>query len=192
MSTPYRSTQAIGKAMKRAQTSLPSSPRKKRYVVESLAKKVGLIGDSSPSSSTCNYGALSEDTKQVVHAFYSSNDITWQAPGHKDRVIIREINAEGAKVKRTEQVRHMLISLREAYNKFSESPASTNIGLSKFCELRPKKVKLFDHIPHHVCVCSYHENIHLLLVVLNKYTTLSVDFQGFINQITCDSSKKSV
>ena len=69
--------------------------------------------DSSPSSSTCNYGALSEDTKQVVHAFYSSNDITWQAPGRKDRVIIREINTEGAKVKRTEQVRYMLVSLRE-------------------------------------------------------------------------------
>ncbi len=86
----------------------------------------------------------------------------------------------------------MLMSLREAYNKFSESHASMNIGLSKFCELSPKKVKLFDHIPHHVCVCSYHENIRLLLVVLNKYTMLSVDFQGFINQITCDSSKKSL
>ena len=46
----------------------------------------------------------------------------------------------------------MLMSLREAYNKFSESHASTNIGLSKFCELRPKDVKLFDHIPHHVCI----------------------------------------
>ena len=76
----------------------------------------------------------------------------------------------------------MLMSLREAYHKFSESHASMNIGLSKFCELRPKNVKLFDHIPHHICVCSYNENIHLLLVVLNKYTTLSVDFQDFINQ----------
>ena len=62
MSTPYHTTQAIGKAMKRAQTSLPLSPRKIRYVVESLAKKVGLSIDSSPSSSTCNYGAVSEDT----------------------------------------------------------------------------------------------------------------------------------
>ena len=85
---------------------------------------------------------------------------------------------------------YMLMSLREAYSKFSESHASTNIGLLKFCELRPKDVKLFDHIPHHVCICSYHENIRLLLVVLNKYTTPSVDFQSFINQITCDSSKK--
>ena len=76
MSTPYRSTQATGKAMKRAQTSLPSSPRKIRYVVESIAKKVGLSVDSSPSSSTCNYGALSEDAKLVVHVFYSSNDTT--------------------------------------------------------------------------------------------------------------------
>ena len=72
--------------------------------MEFLAKTVGLSVDSSPSSSTCNYGAVSEDTKQVVHALYSSNDITWQAPGRKDREIIKEINTEGAKVKRTEQV----------------------------------------------------------------------------------------
>ena len=39
----------------------------------------------------------------------------------------------------------MLMSLREAYNNFSESHGSMNIGLSKFCELRPKNVKLFDH-----------------------------------------------
>ena len=84
---------------------------KKRYVVESLGKKVGLSIDSSTSSSTCNYGALSEDTKLVVHTFCSSNDITWQTPGDKDRIIIREINTEGAKVKRTEQVGYMLKSL---------------------------------------------------------------------------------
>ena len=53
--------------------------------MESLAKKSWASVDSSPSSSTCNYGALSEDMKQVVHAFYSSNDITWQTPGRKDR-----------------------------------------------------------------------------------------------------------
>ena len=89
--------------MKRAQTSFPSSPRKIRYIVESLAKSVGLSVNSSLSSCTLNYDALSENTKQEVLDFYN-NDITWQAPGLKDRVIIREIGADGVKVKRTEQV----------------------------------------------------------------------------------------
>ena len=53
----------------------------------------------------------------------------------------------------------MLMSLREAHSKFRESHANTKIELAKFCELRPKNVKLFDLISHHVCVCSYHENI---------------------------------
>ena len=42
IATPYRSTQARGKAIKRAQASLPISPRKRQCVVESLAKTVGL------------------------------------------------------------------------------------------------------------------------------------------------------
>ena len=68
---------------------------------------------------------------------------------------MREINTESAKVKRTEQVGHMLMSLREAYNKFSESHASTNIGISKFCELKSKKVELFDHIHTSPCLCMF-------------------------------------
>ncbi len=53
----------------------------------------------------------------------------------------------------------MLMSLKEAHNKFVEENPD-----SKFYELRPDKIKLFDHIPHNVCVCSYYENVRLLLV----------------------------
>ena len=59
------------------------------------------------------------------------------------------------------------------------------------CELQPSNIKLFDHIPYDVCMCSYHENIRLLLVALKEHTELSVNFQGFINQVTCDSSQNS-
>ena len=63
------------------------------------------------------------------------------------------------KTKRTEQVRYLLMSLKEAYSKFAEKHTDSKIGLSKFCEFRPTHVKLFEHIPHHVCVCVYHENV---------------------------------
>ena len=67
-SIPYRSTQARGKAIKRAQSALPSSPRKRQCVVESLAKTVGLQVNDSPLSTPHGYSAISEETKQLVHA----------------------------------------------------------------------------------------------------------------------------
>ncbi len=190
-STPYRTTQALGKAVKRAQLGLPSSPSKRLYIVQSLAKKVGLSVEGSPSSSNGdNPRALSQETKELVHLFYHNDDISWQAPGRKDRIIIRESDEHGVKTKRTEQVRYMLMSLKEAFNKFKEINTGTKIGLSKFCELRPECVKSFDHIPHQVCVCPYHENVRLLLTALKGYTQLSVDFHSFIDKVTCNSSEK--
>ena len=169
-STPYRTSQFLGKAVKWAQVSLPSSPRKRGCVIENIAIKAGLsIANSSPSQKR----GLSEETKGAVNAFYFNNDITWQAPGRKDRIIIREVNSDGKIEKRTEQTQYMLMSLSEAYAKFEEHP-SHKIGRSKFCELRPKNVKLFDHIPHHVCVCSYHDNVRLLLIALREHTSLAV------------------
>ena len=147
--------------------------------------------NSSSSKSTNNSRGLSDVTKQLVHAFYITDDISWQAPGRKDRVIIRETDDEGGKVKRTEQVRYLLMSLKEAFYKFTEVNPNIKIGLSKFCELRPRRVNLFDNILHNVCVCSYHENVCLLLVALKEHTQLSVDFRQFIDQITCDSPAKA-
>ena len=187
--TPYRSTQALGKAVKRVQLSLPSSPRKKRCVIQNLAKRVGIeVLEELPLPHRSN--GLSESTKMLVNNFYLSDDISWQAPGRKDRVIIREVN-EGRKEKRTEQARYMLTSLKEAHFKFLEDHPSDKIGLSKFCELRPSNVKLFDHIPHHVCVCSYHENVRLLLAALKEHTSLQTEFQDFICQMTCDAQAEA-
>ena len=33
-------------------------------------------------------------------------------------------------------------------------------------EVRPPNVKPFDHLPHQVCLCIYHDNVQLLLVAL--------------------------
>ena len=52
-------------------------------------------------------------------------------------------------------------------------------------------MKLFDQIPHQVCVCSYHENVRLLLVALKEHTSLNTDFSAFIEQVTCDASSKN-
>ncbi len=41
-----------------------------------------------------------------------------------------------------------------------------------------------------MCVCSYHENVRLLLVALREHTSLLVEFQDFIAQVTCDPQAK--
>ena len=64
---------------------------------------------------------------------------------------------------------YLMMSLKEAHNKFVESDPDAKISLGKFCELRPERVKLFDHIHHYVCACSYHENARLLLISLKEH-----------------------
>lgn len=164
---------------------MPSSPRKKWCVIENLAKQVGLeIVISAPPQRS---SALSEDTKSAVNAYYLSIDVTWQAPGRKDRVIIQEKNSEGKVEKGTEQTQYMVMSLMEAHAKFDKDHPN-KIGLGKFYNLRPANVKLFDHIPHHVYLCSYHENVCLLLVALREHTSLPVEFHISRSQMNCDTN----
>ena len=125
--TPYRSRQALGKAMKRLKHSLPSSPRKQLFVVEKLARSVGVPVCSSKKS----ISAQSEESREVVHSFYRTDDISWQAPGRKDRIIIRETTEKGKRIKTTQQVRYMMMSLREAYNSFKEQHPTIKMSLSK-------------------------------------------------------------
>ena len=100
-STPYRSTQSLGKAMKRARTSLPKSPRKQRCVVSKLAESMGLnVSTNSSFSTPCHGSVLSTDTKKCVVELYNNSDTSWQAPGRKDQVIIREMVA-GERLKTT-------------------------------------------------------------------------------------------
>jgi len=110
--TPYRLRQSLGKAIKRLQAGLPLSPRKQRFVVETFAKSVGIaVSSSSSQQSTL---AESEDCAALVNFFYSTDDISWKAPGRKDHVIIRSISEDGQKTTTTQQTRYMLMSLREA------------------------------------------------------------------------------
>ena len=109
-SSPYQTKQATGRALKRLARSLPKSPRKKRFVVAKIAKQVGLtVQGVGPSTRK----GLSNETIDKIIAFYNNNEVSWQAPGIKDRIIIREVNSTGEKVKRTEQLRYL--SSKEYY-----------------------------------------------------------------------------
>ena len=71
------------------------------------------------------------------------------------------------------------MSLSEAHGPFLQTQACVLIDKSKFCELRPPHVKLNDKIPHHVGVCFYHENVCLLLSVLQVHSQLNASFSDF-------------
>ena len=145
-----------------------------------LAESMGLnVSTNSSPSTPCHGCALSTDTKKCVVEFYNNSDISRQAPGRKDRVIIRE-TVEGERLKTTDaHVTERGVQVQGGISK---------VGLTKFCEWRPAHVKLLDQIPHQVCVCVYscHENVRLLLVALKEHT----DFAAFTEQVTCDPSTK--
>ena len=153
----------------RVRSSMLYSPRKRLAVATAVAKEVGLTV-LGPSTVPVVKRGLPENVAKEVQDFYLQDDITWQAPGRKDRVIIRE-RKEGKKVKTIIQARYMLMSLAEAHSIYCKESTNT-IGLSKCCDLRPKQVKLFDTLPHNVCICPYHENVRLLLKALQCETGL--------------------
>jgi len=149
--SPYRPAQAMGKAVKRVRSSLPCSPRKRKAVAAALAKEVGLKGQLPNLKCTGNQ-CLDEETQGKVVDFYLRDDISWQAPGRKDHVIIRNKDGQGRKTKTYVQSKYMLMSLAEAHKLFTTEHADSSVSRSKFCELRPKHVKLFETLPHNVCV----------------------------------------
>lgn len=180
--SPFRTRQSAGKALKRARASLPKSPRKKKAIAAEIAKDAGL--EVIYPKRNLDQGIGQELAKKIVD-FYCLDEISWQAPGRKDHVIIRTKDDAGVKQKVSVQSRYMLMSLSEAYQSFKKDNAE-KIGLSKFCELRPKHIKLFDQIPHNVCVCVYHENVRLLLWALKGETGLPDNISKFTNELVCD------
>ena len=107
-----------------------------------MAKEVGLTVRGQPSCQSQK--GLSDVTVKLVTDYYCKNEVSWQVPGRKDCVIIHELTSSGEKVKKTIQRRYLLMSLKEAYHLFKSEHENLPVGISKFCDLRPQNVKLFD------------------------------------------------
>ncbi len=104
-----------------------------------------------------------DHVKEKVKQFYVRDDISRQAPGRKDSVVIKE-----AGVKKTYQKRHLTLSVLEAYRVFQEENPEIKIGKSKFAALRPGKVFTKAETPRNICLCKYHENTQMLIVSVHK------------------------
>ena len=105
-STGYRSRQSLGKAVKKAEKSLPHSPTKTVSVLITIigkltpTKKAKQLNSTFPQKQKrqtleCNQykrkrsDALSESDIKSVHKFYARDDISRTCPGKKESKAIR-------------------------------------------------------------------------------------------------------
>ena len=120
-----------------------------------LKKDHGILPNVTPSLER----ALSEATKEKVIAFYKDDEVSRILPGKKDYKTVRD----GDK-KEQRQKRLILMNLNEAFCLFKEKNPDIKIGVSKFCDLKPKEcVTVGAKGTHSVCVCTSHQNAKLML-----------------------------
>lgn len=173
----YSCTATFRKAVKKSLNNLPNSPSKKRAVVKQLVKETFPKFKILPRSSRQNL--LLED--KVVE-FYQSDGISWQAPGKRDFVSVKD--KEGKKVHI--QKRYMHMTVEEALEVFRKKYKDENIGKSKFYSLRPKNVIPMSGTPHTVCVCVTHANFIYAVDTLSRYCVDKQTHSSLMESICCD------
>ena len=121
-------------------------------------------GSTSRSpAKTLGRPSLSQKIVTVVENFYKQDDISRQAPGKRDTIVVcTDVRKE------THQRRHLFMTVAEAYKLFREKYPAEGIGKSKFGELRPKHVLLSSDLQVNVCTCRYHQNFVLLCEAMHK------------------------
>ena len=83
---------------------------------------------------------------------------------------------------KAESVRFMKITVLDAFREFDRR----NPGLAErsvFYSLRPRNVKIIS--PHETCMCIYHENMHLLLMVREIYDAWLLNNPEFLIGMEC-------
>ena len=113
----------LNRAVKRAQTTLPTSPRKCQKVVQKLAVKFSPESFLPPFKRK-ERAHVNVDVLTDVLNFYERDDISTQAAGKKE-FVIRE-NGEKTKV----QKRYLNMTISEAYSQFKQDFPDGKIGKS--------------------------------------------------------------
>lgn len=188
--SPYNSVQTAGKALKKSKAALPTSPTKQIAIVSKLAEGLGLKVTNYKEVTERSIPIEVQQKADIIQNFYRRDDITWQTPSKKDKVIVKEANSCGIREKVDIPKRYLLMTMREAYRVFTEEYPEVGISFSRFCSYKPIEVDLFSKIPHNVCVCKYHENIRLIFCALNAYVQVPTVFREFLAEVTCSQDEK--
>lgn len=182
LTVPYKSKQAMGKAMSRLKKNLPHSPRKQRAVITKLAEASGIALLGSARQITRK--KLAPEVKLKIKQFYNQDDISRQLPGRKDVKVVKD---KETGEKKTLVKRLLMYNLREAFILFKEQNLEIMIGLSKFCELRPVNILLVSFKSQEVCCCPYCENIKFIFNSLKWSTMIIKSLNDLVEYLTCNS-----
>ena len=99
---------------------------------------------------------LNEEIRQDVCLFYEDDEYSRMMPCTNDYMRV------GKNVHEQKQL--LLCNLHELYTAFKEKHPNSKIGLSKFCNLRPKwYVTVSASGTHSVCVCTSQQNTKLIV-----------------------------
>ena len=185
----YTTRQTLGKAVQRTLRALPKDPQKRDHVVHHVAQLLNLIPQSNDQHKR-EQRSLSIDLKKAVRDFYTRDDISYQLPGKRDSIVIRD----EADQRTTVQKRILLFNIRETYQLFLAERTASNdtLSLSSFADLRPKQVLVQSKMSHRSCLCSYHENVNLLLKALSKHVDCPAlsSLQTFSSALVCDEQNE--
>ncbi|CAF1368973.1 unnamed protein product, partial [Didymodactylos carnosus] len=83
----YKSKQTFSKALKKVITALPKDISKQREIIKRVSETLGLTPKTTHKRTT---PTLTVKTKQDVIQLYQRDDISWQAPGKRDTIVVRQ------------------------------------------------------------------------------------------------------
>ncbi|CAF3417473.1 unnamed protein product [Rotaria socialis] len=86
-SSSFKSRQSFSKSLEKVKSSLPNCDRKQKVVNQHLAEKFGLVPKSKHQRITLQ---LADKLKTDVHNFYQRDDISYQLPGKRDTVVVKD------------------------------------------------------------------------------------------------------
>ena len=109
-SPAFKSAQAYGKATRRVRKVLPESEKKAKAVIKRLAESF----EVEPGPSFKVSKRIASEKESLIETFYCRDDISRQAPGKKDVVLVKDDNGVKSKV----QKRNLFMTVLEAYRLF--------------------------------------------------------------------------
>jgi hypothetical protein len=110
LSTSFGSKQSFGKAVKKVTRCLPQDPSKKKLVIQAIAQSIGLIDPPLHKRITRK---VSRQLMDDIVEFYCRDDISYQLPGKRDTIVVRQ---DGTKS--IHQKRILLYNIREVHQLF--------------------------------------------------------------------------
>jgi len=123
----YPTKQAAGRAVSRIKLHLPLSPRKRKAVALKIALDEGhKLLKTTANRRSCSL-AISGKAREVINDFYSTDDVSWAAPGLKDGMKV----IDNGKVI-LKQKRYMTMNIMEAYQLFKVQHPDISVGKFKF------------------------------------------------------------